>query len=123
MVTFAVPGSQPSSGLTEHPEQNDVEEERRAKPRRTFDPLQKCFAAAFCTGAAVVGIHIAAFVSAEPCTQRILWRSQQDRVAATAAGYGLKATTCTSVASADVARGSAAKCVGRALGIRLKAQV
>ena len=28
-----------------------------------------------------------------------------------------------SVASADVARGSAAKCVGRALGIRLKAQV
>ena len=67
MVTFAVPGSQPSSGLTEHPEQNDVEEERRAKPRRTFDPLQKCFAAAFCTGAAVVGIHIAALVSAESC--------------------------------------------------------
>ena len=27
------------------------------------------------------------------------------------------------VASADVARGSAAKCFGRALGIRLKAQV
>ena len=123
MVTFAAPGSQPSSGLTEHPEQNDVEEERRAKPRRTFDPLQKCFAAAFYTGAAVVGIHIAALVSAEPCTQRIPWRSQQDRVAAAAAGHGLKATTCISVASADVARGSVAKCFGRALGIRFKAQV
>ena len=122
MATFAFSGSRPSSGLTEHPEQNDVEEERRAKPRRTFDPLQKCFAAAFYTGAAVVGIHFAALVSAEPCTQRIPWRSQQDRVVATAAGHGLKATTCTSVASADVARGSAAKCVGRALGIRFKAQ-
>ena len=108
MVTFAVSGSRPSSGLTEHPEQNDVEEERRAKPRRTFDPLQKCFAAAFYTGAAVVGIHIAALVSAEPCTHRIPWRSQQDRVAATTVGYGLKATTCSLVASADVVRASVA---------------
>ena len=134
MVTLAVPGSQPSTGLTEHPEQNDVKEDRRAKLRRTFDQFQKCFAAAFYTGAAVVGKHIAALVSAEPCTQRIPWRSQQDRVAATAAGYGLKATTCSLVASADVVRGSVAKagprrahvhlkkCVGRVLGIRLEAR-
>ena len=54
-------------------------------------------------------------------TMRIPWRSQQDRVVAIAAGHGLKATTCTSLASADVARGSAAMCFGRALGIRLKA--
>ena len=32
----------------------------------------------------------------------------------------MKVTTCTSLASADVARGSVAKCFGRVLGIRLK---
>ena len=43
-------------------------------------------------------------------------------MAATAAGYGLKATTCSLVASADVVRASAASNGFKAYGLRLKVE-